>query len=197
LRVALRPACTQAGLQIVAAVAAGLERIDAHRLLAGEAGGGRDLGVGRFEIRFGLRPVRHEIELLGGGLQKFRNRRNRHRRPLRIAGRRHVAGRPRRPGIGRRLRQHIVVDDDRLAGPALGIAHPPLVGDRLPVGLGLLLEGGAGADIGLDRRICRGRNIHRLVRCLLRVRRHGGAEQRGHHKPDRKLSYQSVLRHLT
>ena len=141
----------QPRLGVVFAVAAGLERIDADRLLAGEARRCGDLGISLLELSLAPRPVGHEVVLLLCRGEEFRDCRDRHRRPHRIALRRHVVRRARRAGIDRRMFQHVVDKHDPLAAPALGEARAPLVGDRLPVGLSLLLVSRAGADIGFDR----------------------------------------------
>ena len=64
-------------LDVVLAVAAGLEAVDAHRLLARKPGGGRDPGVGPLELGFAVRPMRREAELVVGRFQEIGNDRDR------------------------------------------------------------------------------------------------------------------------
>jgi len=64
-------AVLDAGLHVVAAGAAGFERIDPHRLLAGQPGGERVAGVGALELDFAGRTLRRELEFLGGRLQEI------------------------------------------------------------------------------------------------------------------------------
>ena len=83
--------------------------------------------------------------------------------------------RPLRPGIERRLGQHVIVERDGLAIAPLGVAAAPLLGDRGPIGAGLCLERGARFLIFLQLaaifrdRLRRGRLRHR-------VRRRGGKQ---------------------
>ncbi len=211
-------------LRVVFAVAAGLEGVDANRLLAGEAGLRRYLGVGLLEFRLGFRPVGHEVVLPLRRGEELGDCRKRRRRPLET-GARHVTRRARRPAVDRRLLQHVVAEDDRLAVPAFGDAHAALFGDRLPVHLGLVVKGDAGLDIGFDRVDCRGRIAGfrgciagirgcivgirgciagvrgRIVGFVLRGRQRRGAEQHGGQQPDRKSSPETLMhrqrRHLS
>jgi hypothetical protein len=48
--------------------------------------------------------------------------------------------RPLRPAIDRRLRQHVIIEQDRLMFAPLGVAAAPFLGNRIPVGAGFLLE---------------------------------------------------------
>ena len=57
-RARARPRCAQSRLHVVIAVAAGLERIDPHRLLARQPGCRRDAGIGALELDFAGRPLR-------------------------------------------------------------------------------------------------------------------------------------------
>ncbi|MBA7475914.1 hypothetical protein ES707_11289 [subsurface metagenome] len=120
-----------ARLHVVVAVAAGLEGIDPHRLLLGQAGRGGDARIGAFEIDLVGGPLRRELEVVRRGLNQIRHHRDRLARwPF---GRRRI-DRPLRPGIDRWLGQHVVVERDLLTGAPLGIAAAPLLGDRIPVG---------------------------------------------------------------
>src|SRR6266536_115182 len=83
--------------------------------------------------------------MLGGGLEQIGNHGNllaRTRRLLLLFLRLRI-NRPLRPGIDRRLGQHVIIGRDRLPIAPLGVAAAPLFRDRAPVGAGLFLERGA------------------------------------------------------
>src|SRR6266446_10394608 len=116
--------------------------------------------------------------MLRGGFQQIRDERN----ALALAGFARLLGlgrgtnRPPRPRIDRRLRQHIIVERDGLALSPLGAAAAPLLGDRIPVGTGLLVERRAGLEIFLQlaavfRDRLRGSGLrHRAGRCCRKGR---------------------------
>ncbi len=195
-------------LRVVFAVAAGLEGVDANRLLAGEAGLRRHLRVGLLEFRLGFRPVGHEVVLPLRRGEELGDCRKRRRRSLE-AGARHVTRRARRSAVDRRLLQHVVSEDDLLAFPAFGDARAALFADRLPVRLGLVVKGDAGLDIGFDRVDCHASPVfgdaRRCSGCIvgfvLRGRQRRGAEQHGGQQPDRKSSPETLMhrqrRHLS
>jgi hypothetical protein len=109
-----RAAMLDTRLHIVIAGAAGLERIDPHRLLAGETGRRGDAGIGALELDFAGRPLRRELEMLQGGLHQIGDDRNglvQARRMLGFGLRRRV-DRPLRPAIDRRLGQDIIIERD-------------------------------------------------------------------------------------
>ena len=181
-RAGARPRGAQARLHVVIAGAAGLERIDPHRLLARQARGQRVAGIGALELDFGGRPLRRELELLGGGFQEIGDHRNRLALARRLLFLRLRIDRPLRPAIDRRLRQHIIVERNGLAFPPLGVAALSFLRDRRPIGARLLLERGARfliffqlAAIFGDR-LRRGRLRHRIGgrgREYVRIHRHG------------------------
>ena len=83
--------------------------------------------------------------MLCGSLQQIRNQRNcltLARRPLLLFLRFRI-NRALRPGIDRRLRQHVVVERNGYPLAALGVAAAPLLGDRAPIGARLRVERGA------------------------------------------------------
>ena len=132
----------QPRLHVMIAVAAGLERIDPHRLLARQSGRRGIAGIGALELGLAGRPLRRELKLLGGGLQQVGDDGNIFALAtgrLRLL-RRQWVDRPLRPDIDRRLRQHIIVERDGLVLAPLGVAAAPLLGDRIPVCTGFLLE---------------------------------------------------------
>ena len=133
-RAGARPRGAQARLHVVIAVAAGLERIDPHRLLARQAGGQRVAGIGALEVDFGGRPLRHELEMLGGGFQEIGDHRQRLALARRLLFLRLRINRPLRTAVDRRLRQHVIVQRNGLTFPALGVAALSLLGDRRPIG---------------------------------------------------------------
>jgi len=71
-----RPRGAQSRLHVVIAVAAGLERIDPHRLLPRQPRRRRDPRIGALELDFLGRPLRRKLEIRGGGLQEIGDHRN-------------------------------------------------------------------------------------------------------------------------
>jgi hypothetical protein len=127
-------------LHVVAAIAAGLEGVDAHDLRLSEPGRQGGLCIGALVFHLGLRALRREIEMLRRQSQEIGDHRHVFaRRPRRRTRRRRI-DRLRRARIDRRLGQHIVFEHDGLVGAALGVALAPLVGDRLPIGARLVVE---------------------------------------------------------
>jgi hypothetical protein len=122
------------GFNVVGAVSGCLEAVDAHHLVPGQPGSERHPGIGAFELVFGLRQQRDELEFVLGRRQK--NGDDRHVDRMRRRFRLDRIARPRRPGIDRRLLEHVVVDCERFSVRALGVAQLPLRGDRAPVGVG-------------------------------------------------------------
>ncbi|MGY4166657.1 hypothetical protein ACVIM8_000730 [Bradyrhizobium sp. USDA 4529] len=82
--------------------------------------------------------------------------------------------RPLRTLIDRRLLQHVIVQRDLHAVAPLGIAAAPLLGDRVPIGARVLLEGGARLLIFLQLAAI----LHDRLRRCLRHRIGDGRRQR-------------------
>ena len=75
-RARARPRGAQSRLHVVIAVAAGLERIDPHRLLARQPRRRGDAGIGALELDLAGGPLRRELEMLRRGLQEIGDHRN-------------------------------------------------------------------------------------------------------------------------
>src|SRR5713226_6207804 len=75
-RARARPRSAQPRLHVVIAVAAGLERIHPHRLLAGQPGRRSHPGIGALEVDFAGGSLRRELEMLAGGFQEVGDERN-------------------------------------------------------------------------------------------------------------------------
>ena len=133
-------------LGVVAAAAAGLEGIDADDLLARQAGRARRAGINALELEIARRALRHEAILLGGGLQKIGDHRDRRSFARLRAGRQRI-DRPRRPGIARRLGEHVIGERDRHMVAALGVAQAALLDHCVPIDLGFGVIGLPGVEI--------------------------------------------------
>ena len=178
----------QSGLHVVIAVAAGLERIDPHDLLARQPGRQCDAAIGALELDLAGGPLRRKLEMRRGGFQEIGD----HRKRLALAGL--VVGlrihRPLRPVVQRRLRQDIIIERDGLALAPLGVAAAPFFGNRGPVGFGFLLERGARRLIFLQlaaifRDRLRRRRLRHRIRRRRRQRVHGQSRRRTRRKRER------------
>ena len=190
-RARVRPRMRQARLHVIGAVAAGLERIDPHDLFAGQARCLRLAGIGALEFEIVGRPLRREAIVIGGGFQEIGDDRDRRARRLGGIGLVLIL-RARRAAIDRRLRQHIVVDADRLAVAALGETGAALVRDRIPIGARLRLIGVARAGIGREPRLI-ARARRRLGRDPLGMGRLGRDQRRGGEQNARKYESRTAL----
>jgi len=83
--------------------------------------------------------------------------------------------RPRRPGIDRRLGEHVIVELDALVVAAFGVAHTALVGDRVPIDFGLRFIGAADRQIDREPGLIVG--DRRGARPVLRLRWQHGQQQ--------------------
>ena len=120
-----------AGLDVVAAVAGRFEAVNAHDLISGQPGGQRHASVSAFELIVALRPLRREFEFAFRRGKKVGD--HRYIDPLRRRFRLERIARLWRPAIDRRLREHIVVDRQRFAVRAFGVAQLPLRRDLAPI----------------------------------------------------------------
>jgi len=129
----------QPGLHIVFAIAAGFEAVDADRLILCQAKARRNLGIGALVFDFGRGLARRELEVLLRIGEEIRNHRKRLAWCRRRRRRRRI-DRLWRAAVNRRLGQHVIFGNDGLAVAPLGVARPPLVADRAPIGGGFFIE---------------------------------------------------------
>ena len=108
-RAGARARGAQARLHVVIAGAAGLERIDPHRLFARQSRGQRVAGIGALELDLRRRPLRHELEIVRGSFQEIGDHRNRLALARRLFFLRLRIYRALRTAVDRRLGQHIIV----------------------------------------------------------------------------------------
>ena len=117
------------------------------------------------------------------------------RRTFRLGLRRRIY-RPLRPGINRRMRQHIIIEGDGLVIAPLGIAATPFLGNRVPIRAGLLLERSPRflillqqATVFGDRKVPRTSAPSRPTPAAGSARvLHGAAPRRGQKQREREVS---------
>ena len=152
----------------VIAAAAGLERIDPYRLLARQPGSRRDTGIGAFELNLACGLLRRPLEILARRLQEIADHWNRLVLPRRPCFRRLRFGihRPLRPGIDRRLREHVVVERDGEMLAPFGVTATTLLHNRIPISARLFLER-AGRESAAHRRAVHAVSICATAACVV------------------------------